>query len=66
MENIKLFSQGGADIFVVQYDSRWKYHLDILCTGGPSEDWANDCEIDNDGIIHVVGLMEETVSIWYN
>ena len=59
MENIKLLSRGGADIFLAQYDSSGNITW-IESAGGPSEDWANDCEIDNDGIIHVVGLMEET------
>ena len=59
LENVKLNSRGGADIFLAQYDSdgnvTWIEHA-----GGPSEDWANDCEIDSNGIIHVVGLIEET------
>ena len=55
--NVQFESAGGADIFVAQIDGdgnfTWVEHA-----GGQFEDWATNCDVDSNGMIHVVGLIE--------
>lgn len=57
--NVQFESRGGADIFVAQLDGdgnfTWVEHA-----GGQFEDWATNCDVDSNGMIHVVGLIEST------
>ena len=57
--NIELQSRGGADIFVVQLDSDGNFTW-MVGAGGQYEDWATNCDVDNNGQIHVVGMIEST------
>ena len=54
-------SLGGSDFFVAQLDSigNWSW---ILTAGGIGDDWVNDCAVDSDGQVRLVGQFEQTAT----
>lgn len=58
------FSQGEADIFAAQIDGDGNFTWTSFA-GGTGEDWANDCAIDSNGIMHIVGQIEDTATFGF-
>ena len=54
-------ANGGADIFVAQLDTdgNWTW---TLTAGGNDDDWVNDCAVDSNGQVRLVGQFAETAS----
>ena len=57
-------SQGGTDIFVVQLSGDGNFTWTSYAHGD-GEDWANDCAVDSEGTIHVVGQIEDNVDFGF-
>ena len=53
-------SQGLADIFVAQIDGYGNFTWTSFA-GGSDDDWVNDCAVDSNGVVHVVGQIEGNV-----
>jgi len=54
-------SAGEADLFAAQLDGYGNFTW-VAFGGGSGEDWANDCEIDSLGNMHIVGQLENTAT----
>ena len=52
-------SQGLADIFVAQIDGYGNFTWTSFA-GGEDDDWVNDCAIDSNGNVHIVGQIEDS------
>ena len=57
-------SVGEADIFVSQLDGGGNFTW-ITYAGSSGDDWSNDCAIDSDGKVHVVGQFEKTATFGF-
>jgi len=57
-------SIGGTDIFVAQIDGYGNFTWTAFA-GGTGEDWANDCAVDSNGYIHVVGQIEDSAQFGF-
>ena len=57
-------SQGEADIFAAQLDGDGNFTWTAFA-GGPGEEWANDCAIDSNGMMHIVGQLEGTAQFGF-
>ncbi len=57
-------SKGQADIFVAQLDGNGQFTWTAFA-GGLGEDWANDCAVDSQNNIHIVGQIEGTSEFGY-
>ena len=57
VDSIILQSSGGADIFVSQIDDEGNF-IWVESAGGTLEDWVKDCEVSNQGVVHLIGMIE--------
>ena len=57
-------SQGEADIFAAQVDGNGNFTWTAFA-GGTGEEWANDCAIDSNGMMHIVGQLEGTAQFGF-
>ena len=58
-------SAGEADMFAAQLDGDGNFTWAAFA-GGTGDDWANDCAIDSNGQMHVVGQFEETAEFGFH
>ncbi len=52
---------GGSDIFVAQFDGDGNFTW-TLTAGGEGDDWVNDCAVDSQGEIRMVGQFAQTAT----
>ena len=57
-------SSGEADIFAAQLNGEGNFTWHSFA-GGTGEDWANDCEVDSLGNVHVIGMIEDTADFGF-
>ena len=57
-------SEGGADIFAAQLDGDGNFTWTSFA-GSTGDDWSNDCAIDSNGQMHIVGQFENTANFGF-
>ncbi|MBT4065764.1 MAG: hypothetical protein HOE76_00900 [Euryarchaeota archaeon] len=57
-------SSGEADMFAAQLDGDGNFTWTSFA-GGTGDDWVNDCAIDSDGKMHIVGQFERTAEFGF-
>jgi hypothetical protein len=55
------FAVGGSDFYVAQFDGDGNFTW-TLTAGGEGDDWVNDCAVDSEGEIRLVGQFAQTAT----